>query len=208
MLCERYESKKKQGLTLLEALETYSDPEALRQYQKFKPYYQRRVVLVLGAPPTDTELKEDRARELRRPLEDNLVRMLQQGDLVAYAHVVPLRADAERVEISSEKWKLLTIDFDKSTATGYGLQLLDIRIGEPKRASRGRKAEKLSLNQEIHAAFSQLLEQGKVCFKRGGLIAAAEELANQFPAYRPDSIRKIIQPAYNEAKHLKEQTDK
>jgi hypothetical protein len=103
-------------LTLLEALERYSDPDAWRTYREFEPFYSRLYVFFLGAPPSATELREQRATELRGQLESKLLSSLQTGDLVAYAHVAPLRAEAEPVKISAQKWKLLKVDFDVSVA--------------------------------------------------------------------------------------------
>jgi len=188
-------------VSLREALEIYASPDALQAYLPFKPYYQRLTSFVLGAPPTDREIREERARSLRKPLEQQLLEKLIRGKLLATAHERPLRANADRTVIPSAHWKLLAVDFDQSTASGHGLKLVDIRVSLPKPATHpGRKPKTFTQSLQIHDAFDLLLKEGKISFARGGLAAAKRTLAEQFPTYDADSIRKIIQPAFNEAK--------
>lgn len=65
-------------------------------------------------------------------------------------------------------------------------------------SGRGRKPKGESRQVEILQAFDILCGTGKVSFRHGGLKQAADLLAPKFQSYEQDTIRKYIQPSYNE----------
>jgi hypothetical protein len=71
---------------------------------------------------------------------------------------------------------------------------------EPQPIPVGRKTKENTKKAEIIRSFESMAMNGEVSLTRGGLTAAANSLQEQFSDYRPDSIRKIIQPAFNELK--------
>lgn len=68
----------------------------------------------------------------------------------------------------------------------------------------GRKKKVETKDQDITNAFDALVDSGQVDFKRGGLKKAKEALHQEFSDYEPDTIRKIIQARYNDAKSRNE----
>lgn len=189
-----------EGLTLLDALERYSEPEAWREYRGFEPYHRKFGMDFIGRPTDPAESMRRRAVSLRKELERDLLERLRNGDLIADALAKPLRPDSVRIRIGGNTWNLVTVDFDDSAASGHGLEIFDIRIHEPNKhkANRGRKTDRFTQNEKIHASFLKMIQQEAVSYVRGGLSAAARELKLQFPEYQEDSIRRIIQPVFKE----------
>jgi hypothetical protein len=184
-----------QGLTLLQALERYSSSDDWQKYQELEPY--RLTILFLGKGyVTPEEQKYFDFLELRQRLEDHICELMGRGELVASGYVKPLTPNAERVTIPPNKWRLLSVDFENSTAKGHGLFLVDIIVAEPSFVGKGRKPDSISRKQEIHLAFEELLSAGKVNFGHGGLADVTKQLAPRFPDYKPDSIRRILQPTF------------
>ena len=64
----------------------------------------------------------------------------------------------------------------------------------------GRKKKTATKNPDIVTEFDKLCSDGKVSFEHGGLTAAAKTLHEEFSDYELETIRKIIQPHYHEAK--------
>ncbi len=132
--------KKAEGLTLLEAMERYSEREEwteLHALNGLGPF-----LMFVGGRPTLEDDQAIRALKIKRELTNNLIDKLVSGELIATAYVVPLRADSGRITIPADKWTLLQIKLDDSTAKGHGLELADIRITEPGQAASthpGRK---------------------------------------------------------------------
>jgi hypothetical protein len=185
-----------QGLTLSQALERYSSSDDWKTYQELEPYRLTVVFLDKGYL-TPEEQKYFDFLQLQNRLETHICELLGSGELVASGHVQPLTLNAERVTVSPDKWRLLSVDFENSTAKGHGLFLVDITVGEPASfVGKGRKPDSISKKQEIHFAFEELLNAGKVNFGRGGLAVAVRQLSPHFPDYKPDSIRRILQPTF------------
>lgn len=65
---------------------------------------------------------------------------------------------------------------------------------------QGRKKKTITENSNIIDLFEKLCSDGKVSFKHGGQKAAVDSLFIKFPDYQWDTIRKLIQPLYNEKK--------
>ena len=68
----------------------------------------------------------------------------------------------------------------------------------------GRKTAARSKAEEIIAAFLKI-PINEISPKRGGLAQTTRRLAKQFPDYKPDTIRKIIEPDFRERKNLRNQ---
>ncbi len=66
--------------------------------------------------------------------------------------------------------------------------------------SRGRKTRPKTRIKAILAEYDHLCDEESISFDRGGLQKAAEAILKNFPAYKIDSIRKIIQKTHNERK--------
>ncbi len=66
--------------------------------------------------------------------------------------------------------------------------------------TRGRKTRAKTRSDAILAEYDSLCNEGKVSFDHGGLQKAAVAIAENFPAYKIDSIRRIVQPTHNERK--------
>ncbi|MCH8112709.1 MAG: hypothetical protein IH905_12265 [Proteobacteria bacterium] len=64
----------------------------------------------------------------------------------------------------------------------------------------GRKTRVKTRNDAILAEYDCLCDEGRIIFDHGGLQKAAEAILKNFPAYKIDSIRKIIQKTHNERK--------
>ena len=64
----------------------------------------------------------------------------------------------------------------------------------PRISTRGRKTEKKTRRHEILAEF----DKQSLCGKRGELTDITKQLAKKFRDYKPDTIRRIIQPMYRQ----------
>src|SRR5689334_22807474 len=126
----------KQGWTLLQALERYSSSDDWKTYQVLEPYRFPIIVLGKGYDSPD-ERRHFHFRNLRKRLENYISELLARGELVASGFVQPLTPHAERVTISPDTWRLLSVNFENSTAKGYGLSLVDITVAEA-RSLRGK----------------------------------------------------------------------
>jgi hypothetical protein len=150
-----------QGLTLSQALERYSSSDDWKTYQELEPYRLTVVFLDKGYL-TPEEQKYFDFLQLQNRLETHICELLGRGELVASGYIQPLTANAQRVTISPNMWRLLSVNFENSSAQGHGLSLADITVAEP--ASfivRGRKPDAISKKQEIHLAFEEYCPQEK-----------------------------------------------
>ncbi len=130
---------------------------------------------------------------------------LQSGELVATGYVKPVRVGDGRIAIPADKWRFLRPDFRNSSAVGEGLEVVSVLVNraESQAASRGRKTDVESRRLCVLSAFDQMANAKEVSYERGGLQRAAEALNHQFPTYKTDSIRKIIQGDYKQLRKSK-----
>ncbi len=195
-----------EGLPLAEALQEYSDPHAWNI-----------VVGQLEEKGLGWPLKSKPDRGVRwflSKLGQGLLKKLVAGKLHATAHLVPRKLDSERQIIPPGKWEILHPNYFASSASGVGLELIDIRVFQSEPAAladanqlphgKGRKPKKYTQNVKILKAFDEMCKAGKVSFAHGGQIEAARRLQKKFPYYVIGTIRKMIQGTYNELKDKKD----
>ena len=120
--------KSDQSVPLSEALEGFSDPSDWQEFNSlgFCEYQ----MLFLGAPETESDRRDWRARRLKERLEAELLAKLTAGSLQASGLVWPIGLNAKRQTIPAARWHMLTPDFATSEATGGGLRIVDIRVQE------------------------------------------------------------------------------
>ncbi len=130
---------------------------------------------------------------------------LQSGKLVATGYVKPVGVGDGPIAIPADKWRFLRPDFRNSSAVGEGLEVVSVLVNraESQAASRGRKTDVESRRLCVLSAFDEMANAGEVSYERGGLQRAAEALNHQFPTYKTDSIRKIIQGDYKQLRKSK-----
>jgi hypothetical protein len=117
---------------LEEALRHWCDQEAVARCLEYARFSWRLPIIVPDSPPTPYEIGHDEWWRRRKPLEEEFMRKLRRGELIATALDIPLRADSRRQEISPELWRVLEPDFDENSAAGGGLKIIEIEIAEPK----------------------------------------------------------------------------
>jgi hypothetical protein len=148
--------KSDQSVPLSEALERFSDPSDWQELSSlgFCPYQ----MFFLGAPETESDRRDRRARQLRARLESEFLAKLTAGSLQASGLVWPIPLDAEREAIPAARWHKLEPDFTASEATGGGLRIVDVRVQESQparsRPARPRPADKYVPRE--HASLARL----------------------------------------------------
>jgi hypothetical protein len=112
----------------------------------------------VGAPQTESDRRDWRARELKERLEAEFLAKLTAGSLQASGLVWPIGLNARRRTIPAARWHMLTPDFTTSEATGGGLRIVDIRVQES-RSDRSRSSRATPANERVprgHASLARL----------------------------------------------------
>jgi hypothetical protein len=92
-------------------------------------------LLVFGGPATESDRKASRYRGLREQLHATLVDNLRCGKLVAQGYDARASVDAPPVTISSGRWRVLTPNFEDSSASAPGITISGILVQEAKVAT-------------------------------------------------------------------------
>ena len=145
-----------QSVPLSEALERFSDQSDWQEFSSlgFCEYQ----MFFLGAPETESDRRDWRARELKERLEAAFLAKLTAGSLRASGFVWPIGLNARRRTIPAERWHQLEPDFAASEATGEGLRIVDIRVQESQPA-RTRSSRPSLTNERMpreHASLARL----------------------------------------------------
>jgi len=111
------------GLDLTSAMLACASDALRVQFEDLKKY-DSFVSSVLE--PEDTPRR--RFRRIQEQLEGHLLAHLRDGVLVASGYPENASADAKPTLIASERWSLLTPNFENSSARGSGLLLFGIRV--------------------------------------------------------------------------------
>src|SRR5207249_7545864 len=98
-----------------------------RTYKELQPH-KKFALFIADAPWTPEERKYFEFHQLRRRLEDHVSELIGSGKLVASACVKPLTPQGRRETISPDTWKLLSLNFEDSSAEGHGSSLVDITV--------------------------------------------------------------------------------
>jgi hypothetical protein len=132
------EMKSDQSVPLSEALERFSDPSDWQEFNSLG--YCEYQMFFLGAPETESDRRDRRARHLKERLEAEFLAKLTAGSLQASGLVWPIGLNARRRTIPAARWHQLEPDFAASEATGGGLRIVEIRVQEaqPARARSSR----------------------------------------------------------------------
>jgi hypothetical protein len=145
-----------QSVPLSGALERFSDPGDWQEFSSlgFCEYQ----MFFLGAPETESDRRDRRARQLKERLEAEFLGKLTAGSLQASGLVWPIGLNARRRTIPAARWHMLTPDFTTSQATGGGLRIVDIRVQES-RPARTRSSRPSPTNERMpreHASLAGL----------------------------------------------------
>jgi hypothetical protein len=148
--------KSDQSVPLSEALERFSDPGDWQEFSSlgFCEYQ----MFFLGAPETESDRRDWRARRLKERLEAEFLAKLTAGSLQASGLVWPIGLNAKRRTIPAVRWHMLEPDFAASEATGGGLRIVDIRVQESQPA-RTRSSRPSPTNERVpreHASLARL----------------------------------------------------
>jgi hypothetical protein len=110
--------KSDQSVPLSEALERFSDPSDWQEFSSlgFCEYQ----MFFLGAPETESDRRDRRARQLKERLEAEFLARLTAGSLQASGFVWPKGLKPKRRTIPGRRWQDLEPDFTTSEATGGG----------------------------------------------------------------------------------------
>jgi hypothetical protein len=121
---------KLQGVSLGEALRYVATEAELAELDKYSQY--RELVLdVIAAmayqstPEMELALKYFRLRE---PLEARVLQKLRSEEWQAWGLEMPLRIASRPHPIAPELWNFLEPNFDEASASGKGLEMVDIRV--------------------------------------------------------------------------------
>jgi hypothetical protein len=135
--------KSDQSVPLSEALERFSDPSDWQEFSSlgFCEYQ----MFFLGAPETESDRRDWRARRLKEKLEAEFLAKLTAGSLQASGFVWPKGLNPRRQTIPRTRWRDLEPDFAASEATDGGLRIVEIRVQKCKparsRSPRPRRAD-------------------------------------------------------------------
>jgi hypothetical protein len=148
--------KSDQSVPLSGALERFSDPSDWQEFSSlgFCEYQ----MFFLGAPETESDRRDRRARQLKERLEAEFLARLTAGSLQASGLVWPVGLNPRRRTIPAARWHMLEPDFAASKATGGGLRIVDIRVQES-RPDRSRSARPSPTNERMpreHASLARL----------------------------------------------------
>jgi hypothetical protein len=116
------------GLSLLQAMEKYSDPELWAKYQRACPpdgtgpitYYDPRAIRSLGLKPEH--------EALLKQLGAKFIDLLHSEALWAIGYATPVELDAEPVLIPPDKWEILRPNVKENSAVGGGLSFSGVRV--------------------------------------------------------------------------------
>jgi hypothetical protein len=140
-------------------------------------------------------------REEKTRLEFGLLRKLSAGTLFAtgFSHAAPLDEPATR--IAADRWRILTPDFDSSSAAAPGMIITGILVFEPNQATagRGENERRRFSSAELKRWYVQHVEE---C-TRSGLVPSREEESQEanrvfgrpIPREAVRSLRRQLAPA-------------
>jgi hypothetical protein len=141
---------------LSKALERFSDPSdwnELRSLERYEIW-----IIILGQPETEGDRLGRRYDWLKRRLEAEFLDKLITGSLMATGSVWPIDLDAKRRVIPATRWRTLEPDFAASEATGGGLRIVEIRVGQAQ-PKRTRSSHPRPADQPVpreHASLARL----------------------------------------------------
>jgi len=114
------------GLSLRDALQSYTAPAEWEEWERLKKSVDG-LVVVRGAGRAENRLAAAHKRHW-----DRMVRAFQEklasGELVATAIETPMRADSGRIKVSTALWPVLDLDFRNSMARGDGVTFRDVLV--------------------------------------------------------------------------------
>lgn len=195
------DKKWEKGVGLEEALFECSDTELREEYERLKEYD-----YPFGFVHESEQSPRRQARRIRAQLELALLNALVEGKLVASGYDTRSPADAKPVAISPDRWRVMTPDFQKSSAEGSGVSLFGIRVFRNAAALNSHLLQvdlyrsglpgRPTVKQLIIAEFDRRMSSGQAL---GSLPAEARELSDwaftnhpQAPAPSPRTIENQI----------------
>jgi DNA-binding response OmpR family regulator len=129
------------GLTLADALVRWGDPAAVAEVTRLAGEgYDGPLIVLVPGPATEYERNVFRYRELRERLETALVAKLRDGSLVATGYDSRAAIDAPPATIPADRWRVLTPNFEDSSAAGGGLSISGILVSDSNRGGARREA--------------------------------------------------------------------
>ena len=114
-------------LSLFHAMCAWGDPAAVAEMIRLDRYSGPAISVIEGRP-LDSEQWVSRYRHLRQRLEEELIEKLRNGTLVASGYDSNAPIDAPAVTIPPDRWRVLTPDFDESTATSGDRKIIGIVV--------------------------------------------------------------------------------
>jgi DNA-binding winged helix-turn-helix (wHTH) protein len=131
------EDSKTKGKTLAEALVAWGDPAAVAEMLSLaeEGYDSPLMIIILGAPPSEYERKTFRYQKLREGLEAAFLAKLRDGPLVTMGYVHGSSVNEPPVIILSDRWRVLTPNYEDSSATGAGMTVSGILVYEDESAA-------------------------------------------------------------------------
>jgi hypothetical protein len=191
--------KSNQSVPLSQALERFSDPSDWQEFSSlgFCEYQ----MFFLGAPETESDRCDRRARELKERLEAEFLAKLIAGSLEASGLVWPIGLNARRRTIPAARWHQLEPDFAASEATGGGLRIVYIRVQEAQPA-RTRSSRPSPINERVpggHASLARLRTELRRWLQREALSRGMSwQKKNYCTAARTEFGDRVTNNLFNE----------
>lgn len=114
--------------TLQEALLRWGNQAAVTEMLELKKKGYDAPILVIGRTETEDDRKAFRYRKLRGDLEAEIMGLLQGGPLISTGYDSRSPIDALESTIRADRWRVLTPNFDDSSAAGKGFEITGILV--------------------------------------------------------------------------------
>ena len=142
---------RRKGVPLSEALEKYSPPNLLEDFERYRERGERLELLQEwhGGPITIPSKHYDAFVEAKRNLVTAFLEQLQTGQLVATGHHKDQPLTAAPSRIPAELWLSLIPNFNDSSASGGGFEIAGILItsAQPRRVRAKKSCKKWFLRK-------------------------------------------------------------
>lgn len=133
------ESPQTHPLSLFDAMCAWGDPDKVAEMLALKRRGADAPILVLGR--RGPEPAGWRYRDIREGLEDALVARLLTGGLIAEGYDSDGSFDQPMIRIPSDRWRVLTPDFDESSAVSHNRKIIGIVVSPREKVDAGPSGE-------------------------------------------------------------------
>ena len=191
------------GSTLKEALSRWGDPESAQEMLCLvRQGCDAPMILSTSGPLSPAEERGLRYLSLREKLESEILERLRQGQLVATGYDSRAALDAPPITIPADRWRVLTPDFNKSSATAVGFTVVGILVFEgetQKKPKPNRSAGRLAparLREWYRSWIDQNTCMGTIPSRDEDWAAAKQALGESVPRDAVRTLREELAPAH------------